>query len=151
MIIYKVTNLINNKIYIGQTKHQLEYRKNQHLRETKSKKDDMYFHRALLKYGFENFNWEQIDIANSLDELNQKEIYYIQLFNTTNRDFGYNRKLGGEQGQCSEETKQLIGSFTKERWKNPNIAAKMLAGLRKGTETVKANSKGDTLHECTYK
>lgn len=137
MIIYKVTNLINNKLYIGQTKNSLEYRKNQHFRETKSKKDDMYFHRALNKYGFNNFQWEVIDQANSLEELNQKEIYYINLYNSTDRINGYNRKLGGEQGLCSTETKILIGTFTKERWKNPEIAKKMLAGLRKGTETVK--------------
>lgn len=137
MIIYKVTNLINNKLYIGQTKHSLLHRKNQHFRETKSKKDDMYFHRALNKYGFNNFKWEIIDQATSVEELNQKEIYYIQLYDSTNRINGYNRKLGGEQGLCSEETKILIGKSTKERWKNPETAKKMLAGLRKGTETAK--------------
>lgn len=97
----------------------------------------MYFHRALNKYGFNNFKWEIIDQATSVEELNQKEIYYIQLYDSTNRINGYNRKLGGEQGLCSEETKILIGKSTKERWKNPEIANKMLAGLRKGTEKIK--------------
>lgn len=140
MIIYKVTNLINGKIYIGQTKHSLEYRKNQHFRETKSKKDDMYFHRALYKYGFDNFQWEIIENITSIEDLNNKEIFYINLYNSTNRTKGYNRKLGGEQGLCSEETKYLIGIASKRNWQNPEIANKMLLGLQKGTNTVKLKS-----------
>lgn len=54
------------------------------------------------------------------------------------RELGYNLKEGGKIGGCyNEEAKQHIGEKTKERWENPEIAEKMLEGLRKGTETIK--------------
>ena len=52
LIIYKATNLVNGKIYIGQTINTLEYRKNQHFREARcEKRKNIYFHNALNKYG----------------------------------------------------------------------------------------------------
>lgn len=54
MIIYKVTNLINNKIYIGQTRYSLNIRKASHLHQSKNN-SIVYFHRAIKKYKKENF------------------------------------------------------------------------------------------------
>lgn len=48
MIIYKVTNKINNKVYIGQTVHTLNYRMAQHYKD--ARRDNYYFHNALNKY-----------------------------------------------------------------------------------------------------
>ena len=65
-------------------------------------------------------------------------IYYISKYNSTDRNVGYNLKAGGNGGGTnSESTKKKIGITTKEKWVNPEIAEKMLNGLRKGTETVK--------------
>ena len=50
--IYKYTNLINNKIYIGQTIQPLEERHKKHISQLN---DNTYFHRAIKKYGIENF------------------------------------------------------------------------------------------------
>jgi group I intron endonuclease len=58
-IIYKVTNLTNGKVYIGQTVRTLHQRKNSHIRDLK-KNMDIVFHHALRKYGIDNFNWEII-------------------------------------------------------------------------------------------
>ena len=56
MIIYKATNKINGKVYIGQTINSLEHRKSGHEREARYQKEtSVYFHNALLKYGFYNF------------------------------------------------------------------------------------------------
>ena len=53
MLIYKVTNLKNNKVYIGQTINSLEYRQNQHIKDCRRKNYyDNYFHNALIKYGY---------------------------------------------------------------------------------------------------
>ena len=143
MIIYKVTNLVNNKIYIGQTINTLEYRKDQHFREAKSKrKNTVYFHNALNKHGFENFLFEEIDTANSQEELDEKERYWIKFYDSTNKEKGYNLDSGGHKGCVkSEETKNKIGLTTKQKWENPETAEKMRNGLLEGTETMKKNAK----------
>lgn len=137
MIIYKVTNLINNKIYIGQTKYSADYRLHKHLSEaiyekTHNNRTITYFHNALLKYGIENFKIEIIDTANNIEELNQKEVYWIKQYNSTNKNIGYNLMEGGKSGEKSIETRKKIGEKKKEDWLNPEIAQKMLEGLDKG-------------------
>jgi len=59
-IIYKVTNLINNKIYIGQTTGSLEKRKIKHISCAKLN-SNIYFHKALNKYGIGSFDWEILE------------------------------------------------------------------------------------------
>ena len=99
MIIYKVTNNINNKIYVGQTINTLEYRRNQHERSINYKNTrNNAFSRALKKYGINNFTWEVIDNADNLDQLNQKEEYWISKLNCLiDSGLGYNIKRGGKK------------------------------------------------------
>lgn len=143
LIIYKATNLINNKIYIGQTINTLEYRKHQHFRESKcEKRKNNYFHNAISKYGCDNFTFEEIDVANTQEELDEKERFWIKHYNTTDKTKGYNLDSGGRGGGAkSEETKRKIGLTTLEKWKNPETAVKMRQGLLKGAETMKKNAK----------
>jgi hypothetical protein len=88
MQIYKITNLINNKIYIG--------------KDTTS--DPNYFgsgliiNRAFEKYGIENFIKEVIDETDDYIELSNKEIYWIDQYNSTDRKVGYNISKGGDGG-----------------------------------------------------
>jgi group I intron endonuclease len=93
-IIYKATNLINGKVYIGQTTNSLEQRAKQHF----LKKDDgTYFHNALKKYGQDGFKWEVIDQANDEHELIDKEIYWIAYYESfIDKNKGYNSTSGGE-------------------------------------------------------
>lgn len=139
MIIYKVTNKINNKIYIGQTINSLEHRRKQHEKDCRRNKYyNNRFHNALIKYGFDNFIWECLCECVSIEELNSKEQYYISEYNTTDKALGYNLKFGGNNGgKCCDTTKVKISLSSKQKWTNPKIASKMLNGLRKGTETVK--------------
>jgi len=96
-IIYKATNKINNKIYIGKTIQTLNNRKKRHLYSSKIKK--YYFYNAINKYGFDNFNWEIIDSASTIKELFDKEIYHIAITSAyTNNDIGYNMTSGGDGG-----------------------------------------------------
>ena len=53
--IYKITNLVNGKSYVGQTIRTIEERWKQHIKDSKGNKDDFYLHRAIRKYGKENF------------------------------------------------------------------------------------------------
>lgn len=88
-IIYKVTNKVNGKSYIGQTRYTLEFRWRQHLH----KKDNVYFHNAIKKYGAENFSVEVLEECD-VDKLNSREIFYIAKYNTFEN--GYNLTLGGD-------------------------------------------------------
>jgi group I intron endonuclease len=54
-----------------------------------------YFYNALNKYGVENFTWETIDSASTLEELNKKEEYWIKNYQSFDDGFGYNMDLGG--------------------------------------------------------
>jgi group I intron endonuclease len=88
MIIYKTTNVINNKIYIGKA-----------LRDKKSYiGSGILLNKAIKKYGKNNFIKEIIDHANTLEELNEKEIYWIEKLNSTDQKIGYNIAKGGTGG-----------------------------------------------------
>lgn len=118
MIIYRVKNKINNKIYIGQTIKDLGKRINRHLKESKLDKNDRPFLNAIKKYGIENFEWEIIDEATSLDELDNKEIYWINEYNSLTPN-GYNILGGGQKNRMI--TKDLCerisdGLKKSEKW-----------------------------------
>lgn len=104
MIIYKITNKVNNKIYIGQTVKSLRTRFNGHC----STKSNTYIASAIKKYGKDSFSIEQIDSASSAEELNAKEEYWIRFYNSLDRTIGYNIKKGGESHRHSESTKILM-------------------------------------------
>jgi group I intron endonuclease len=96
MIIYKVTNKINNKIYIGKTIRSLVIRRKEH--EKSNNKMRMIFHKALKKYGIENFDLEIIDTAIAHQELCERERYWIKKLNSRDTNIGYNITEGGEIG-----------------------------------------------------
>lgn len=93
--IYKVTNKINGKIYIGKTGNFKE-RRWQH--ERCYEKEDCVFHRAIQKYGKENFEWEIIDEASGLENAYELEKKYIKEYNSHIKDNGYNMTKGGAGG-----------------------------------------------------
>jgi group I intron endonuclease len=95
--------------YVGQTTRTLKQRKSSHLSSSK-KGSTYYLHRAIRKYGSENFKWEVIYNATSEEELNEKETYFIKEYNTNSQD-GYNLTEGGRgiRGwKHSELTKEKI-------------------------------------------
>jgi len=94
-IIYKVINNINGKHYIGLTGRTLKIRKKEHIKEAKSGVKFSIFHKALIKYGVENFKWEVVEECDS-DILEEREIYYIKKYNSyaPNKN-GYNLTEGG--------------------------------------------------------
>ena len=88
MVIYKTTNLINNKFYIGKDKF--------------DKKDylgsGLILKRAIAKHGIDNFKKEILQTCNTKEELNEAEIYWIKFYNATDKTIGYNIALGGAGG-----------------------------------------------------
>lgn len=87
--IYKITNKVNGKSYIGQTRYTVEFRWRQHIH----KKDNVYFHNAIHKYGIDNFTIEILEEC-KYEDLNSREIFYIAKYNTFKE--GYNLTIGGD-------------------------------------------------------
>ena len=123
--IYKIVNNLNQKSYIGQTtKQRPKDRFSQHkylARHPEQEKNISYLHRSMNKYGVQNFTFEIIEqTENSL--LNQREIYWIDYYNTLIPN-GYNLTTGGEgtpgfSRHQSEEQKKKKRESIKEYYKN---------------------------------
>ena len=92
MEIYKVTNKVNGKIYIGQSKN-FRKRKRSHINEVENNKDNMIFHKALKKYGIEQFNWEILWTGEE-ELLDEMEIYFIK----ENKSFIHSTEYDGSNG-----------------------------------------------------
>lgn len=133
-IIYCVENLVNHKKYVGQTINILCQRKRQHLREAFNG-CSFALHRALRKYGSEKFAFYQIDEAFSLDELNQKEVFWIKALHTFKDDpecWGYNLTKGAEKGwEVSEETREKMSRAHKGKQHKP-LTVEGKANISKG-------------------
>lgn len=118
--IYKITNIINNKLYIGKTVNTIEKRFNQHKNESKTERaKNRPLYRAINKYGIENFEIEIIEECN-YDILNEREIYWINYYDTYNN--GYNATLGGD-GTIIIDYKKVLDMWNK----NNNITVKQIA------------------------
>lgn len=103
--IYKITNKILNKSYIGKSIH-IEQRWKEHSQGKGSRE----LYTDIQKYGIENFNFEILELC-SKNELNQKEEYWIKVFNTFHN--GYNRNQGGDNNeQAVAKTKKKIFCYS---------------------------------------
>lgn len=92
--VYMHRNKINNKIYVGQTCTKPEYR----WRNGEGYKTSSHFYNSIKKYGWNNFEHIILKDGLSLQEADFWECYYIDLYNTTNQDKGYNLRGGGHKG-----------------------------------------------------
>ena len=87
--IYKITNNINGKIYIGQT-NDLKRRTQEHKHD---KRKDKYLYRAIKKYGWDNFS---VDILYYGEDYNKEEKKWIEFYGSRNREKGYTVAEGGQ-------------------------------------------------------
>jgi group I intron endonuclease len=112
-IIYKATNTANGKVYIGLTTETLKERKRKHqYRAYKGDKRET-FQIALLDEGFDNFQWEQIDSAESEAELSEKEQYWVSFYKADDPAHGYNIQGGGIGAKHTAETKRKLSEMQK--------------------------------------
>lgn len=100
MVIYKITNLINGKMYIGQTTETLEQRIEWH-RNSMVSNVNTHIYNAMRKYGWDNFKFEEIVHTDDKDVLDELEMYYIQKYDTYRN--GYNMTPGGDSNPMFSE------------------------------------------------
>ena len=134
--IYKITNQINGKVYIGQTNlSSVQDRFNAHVKKA-NRHVNRYLYDAMNHYGVDNFSVEEIEHCDK-EKLDDREIFWISHYKSNNKDFGYNMTAGGGGGDTwtnnprkeetvkkSKETKIRNGTYGKAMPKgtiSPNI------------------------------
>lgn len=130
MLIYLVTNRINGKIYVGQTTYSIKVRWKHHVLQATRSKAKMLLYSAIRKYGPESFFIEEIDQAESREELNKLEIYHIKRLNAAVSEIGYNISPGGiGSGPHLQSVKDKISKSLTGRKRSPAAIAKAAAAI----------------------
>jgi group I intron endonuclease len=128
--IYILQNVINNKIYVGESNNPINRIKYHKLTaKTKKKNHYSYIHEAIDKYGEDNFTFDVIEEFQTETEALEAETFWIQFFRSWDKDFGYNKTLGnkGIKGfKHSNETLQIISQSSKGRKRTPESINKMI-------------------------
>lgn len=138
--LYTIKNILNNKIYIGQTISP-KVRWSRHKSYVKNKKLIQYIHRAMAKHGVENFVFEVIALCRTQEDADETETVLIFQYNSRNKEFGYNLRPGGDTRgvwKQSEESKQKM----RDNWYRSEESLKKLSESKKGKSI---SSKGKTL------
>lgn len=97
--IYKITNNINKKVYIGLTTTSVSQRWSVHKRYAKNNYKKHHLYQSMQLYGIDNFSIECIDHTDNIQKLGELERYYIKQYNSQNPKYGYNITAGGEHNQ----------------------------------------------------
>lgn len=138
--IYKITNLINGKCYIGQSRD-INKRLNAHKTSAFDVLNHSYnnhFYKSIRKYGLENFSFEIIEEC-SIDQLNEREIYWIDKFNSFFN--GYNLTFGGDNSGTEINKQKIIqiiadleqtNLIQKEIANKNDISEEMVQGINTG-------------------
>ena len=117
--IYKVTNKINGKFYIGRTSYEkLRMRKSTHKWYANNKNTNLPFPNALRKYGVEAFEWEILEECNNT-EAGKREIYWIEQLRPQ-----YNATLGGDGGTLGRKCPEHVKEATRKARSKPVVDTK---------------------------
>jgi group I intron endonuclease len=115
--IYKIENLVNHKVYIGQS-----WDLKRRFKDHKKYESSIYLKRAYKKYGFENFSFEVLvslpDKYTTQEILNKAEIDYIKAFDSINSKKGYNNDSGGSKGKPSKTVRRKQSESAKKRFES---------------------------------
>jgi group I intron endonuclease len=131
MVIYRITNTTNDKVYIGKTVATVERRWAKHIQDARCPK--VYFHFAIQRHGASAFKIDEIDHTETKVELNRLEIFYIKKYKSYLPEFGYNETMGGDGGNWTKEGY--------EKWLAAHLAARADHPWKGGRKWTKAEKK----------
>lgn len=119
--IYCIENIINNKKYIGQSVN-INQRWSKHICELKNgNHDNDYLQKSWNKYGEEHFKFYILESCEK-DLLDERETYYIDFYNTMDRNYGYNLKSGGQASNyVCDEVREKISESNKKSYQKSNL------------------------------
>lgn len=114
--IYKITSLIDNKVYVGQTKRTLKDRFNAHMWGASEKNVNTKMVKHIRKYGKENFIIEEIESLESQEECDKREVFWINHFNSHKHGLNMKNSIGkcGGDTLSDHENMQEISSKIRE-------------------------------------
>lgn len=101
-IIYCIKNEINGKVYVGYTSKEITERFNTHIKNSK-KKINRRLYDSMNKYGYDNFTITKLDETEYIKSAQELESWYIHIFKSKNRKYGYNMTNGGDGGYTLSE------------------------------------------------
>lgn len=110
MYVYKITNMLNDKVYIGITTRTIEERFQEHKYRLNERKH-LHLYSSMIKYGVQNFKVEELEKCDSIESLFTKEREWIKKFDSTNPDIGYNNTNGGEGFERIETDDEFIAQL----------------------------------------
>lgn len=113
--IYKITNCLNGKIYIGETKNYKRRMKEYKYKSIRLNKHSKYgIMIDINKHGIGNFTFEILEEVENVNDLDDRERYWIKTLRSRNPDIGYNSKTGGRSyGEMTDETRKLMSGSSK--------------------------------------
>lgn len=135
-VVYKITNVITDKSYIGWTSKNAEVRWDEHVKTAARNKDNRKFYNAIRKYGIDSWKTETLCETSTNEEAKLKEIFYIDLFESFIK--GYNSTKGGDGNNgivMSEESNKARSNALKGKKKSTSTIEKFKQ--RKQTESTK--------------
>lgn len=141
MYIYKTTNLVNNKIYIGQTIHD----------DPKYLGGGRLIKMAIKKYGRENFLKEILETCSKRENLSEREIYWIKKFNSRDPKIGYNMAEGGSSFYVTEESKKKVSESLKGKYVGENAFRYGIRLTEEHKKIISESNSGKKLSDETRK
>ena len=107
--VYKITNLVNKKVYVGFTQKTIQERFNKHIQEAYNKSNNRVLLNAIRKHTKDNFVVELCEQFDNRDEAFDAETYYIKKYNSHYLDgHGYNMSYGGEGNPIGNTTPRIL-------------------------------------------
>lgn len=107
-VIYKLTNIVNGKVYIGLTSQIIKRIGNHiYLSKNPKNKSNKYIHKAISKYGLSSFTIEIVEMCKDLDDANRKEVEWIDKTSSTDSSKGYNLDSGGKVKKPSKTNTEV--------------------------------------------